>query len=164
MAASQEPANISGDILAQSDAQVQTLALEPMLDAAPAQVAAEAPTAAELEAIKAQVAKKDAVIEKLSAHLASALTRLNQIESPDLANQKLLAVLSAKTRLEKENTLLKQSVSSLQVEVAQTHRQLQLFDLENRRLVQAVGGDTRLPVAQIAQRYIDSVSNYASAH
>lgn len=145
------------EILALSDDELSTA-----LTAQTSATATPMVSAAELAKAQAALQQKDAVIAKLSSHLSSALARLNQGDSRTYTDQRLAVAMAVKTRLEKENALLKQDIVGLRTTVAQSQRQMQLFDLENRRLVDAFSPSRDVPVERIAQNYIDSTRSYAA--
>jgi hypothetical protein len=118
---------------------------------------------ADLATAQEALKQKELVIKKLSVHLSSALARLNQGDAPAANDQRLAVALALKSRLEKENASLRQSVTDLKVEVAQSERRMQLFDLENRKIVAAFGSARQdLPVERIAQNYIKTTGSYAA--
>lgn len=101
-------------------------------------------SADELEAVKAQLSQREALVEKLSTHLESALGRLNRVQSPITSGSTSMAALSAaRAKLEQQNNLLRVRQEDLQKQIAELTRQKQLLDLENRQLFQALNGRPR---------------------
>ena len=81
------------------------------------------------------------MIQKLSRHLESALGRLNRVQSPvNETTPTLVALSSAKARLEAQNNLLRAKQDELNSQIAELSRKKQILDLENRQLFQALNG------------------------
>ena len=101
------------------------------------------PNADEVALAKAQatIQEKDALIERLSEHLESALARLNQTTSPVVsANTSVAALGAIKARLEEQNNILKAKQEELQAKLDESSKKSQLLDLENRQLFEALNG------------------------
>lgn len=115
-----------------------------VVQTSPALVAAAVPVetvdAAALEKAKAQLKEKDALIERLSNHLESALARLNENTSPISANTSVTALNAAKAQLEQQNNTLKAREAELLARMDELSRKSQLLDLENRQMFEALNG------------------------
>jgi hypothetical protein len=102
---------------------------------------ADAADALALQLTQAELKEKDAVIEKLAAHLESALARLNATSCPVTSGSTSIAALTAvRAELEQQNNILKEKQERLQGQIDELTKKSQLLDLENRQLFEALNG------------------------
>jgi len=115
----------------------------------------------QLAQMQRQLAQKEIVIEKLTAHLESALKRLNALKSDHQMPSEVSAVLAARDKAQRESVQLKEELSRLKRELAMLKKQKQLLDLENRQLFHALNGVERANKSQLFGKsvYSDASKN-----